>query len=106
MLYVGDTGTLEIYLIDKYQNPLDLTDIKEAWLYIERGNKILKRECEIKEPKTSGIIIYKFSPEDLIIGDIDYTFQPVLIFNDDTQLTGSPDIEKVYVSLKSKAEEQ
>lgn len=105
MLYTGDTNLLEIHLYDSDKKPLDLTDLAEAYVYIQRGTEILKRQCEVKEPRNSGVIFYKFTEEDLVLGDIDYIFQPVLIFNDGTHITGSSDIERVYLSLKKKAGE-
>ncbi len=105
MLYTGDTSLLEIYLYDSTKKPIDLTDLAEAYVYIQRGTEILKRTCKVKEPRTLGIITYNFTEEDLVIGDIDYIFQPVLIFNDGTHITGSADIERVYLSLKKKAGE-
>jgi len=105
MLYTGDTNLLEIILYNSDKELLDLTDLVEAYLYIQRGEEILKKHCEIEEPRTLGIINYKLTEEDLILGDMDYIFQPVLIFNDGTHITGSPDIERVYISLKKKAGE-
>ena len=44
MLYTGDTNLLEIHLYDSAKKPLDLTDLAEAYVYIQRGTEILEKE--------------------------------------------------------------
>ena len=105
MLHIGDTSTIEITVYDERKRVIDLTDADKVWLYIQRGDSILKRECSIKEPKTSGIIFYQLTSEDLTLGDIDYIFQPVIIFKNGNHFNGTPNIERVYTTLEHKLEE-
>ena len=104
MLHIGDTSTIEITVYDEGKRIVDLTDADKVWLYIQRSDSILKRECSIKEPKTSGIILYQLTSEDLTLGDIDYVFQPVITFKNGNHFNGTPNVERVYKTLEDKLE--
>jgi hypothetical protein len=102
MLHVGDTTTIEITLYDEGKRLVNLTDAKECLLYIQRGQDILKRTCSIKSPPESGVITYQLTPDDLTLENIDYVFQPVILFNNGNHFNGTAIIERVYPTLEQK----
>lgn len=100
MLHVGDTTTIEITVYDESGNKVNLIDVSECYLYIKRGQNILKRVCSVKSPPENGVITYQLISDDLTVENIDYTFQPTITFNNGDHFNGTAFSEQVYPTLE------
>lgn len=105
-MFQNDVGTiLEFVCLDQDNNPLDLTTAEHVYLYIKRGNEILKREMVIDDDPTTGKVSYVITEEDLTEGDLNYVFQVAVDFIDGSHYNGSVIEEHVAKPLEADYEE-
>ena len=84
-MFQGDIGViLEFNCVDKDGIPLE--GISKAYLYIQRGTIILKREMEIDVVEKK--LRYKVQEDDLT-ESTNYIFQPVVEMTDGSVIHGS-----------------
>ena len=68
-MFQNDIGTvLEFVCRDQDNNALDLTTAEHAYLFIKRGNTILKREMTIDVDPSSGKVSYAIAEDDFTEG--------------------------------------
>jgi len=101
-MFQNDIGTLlEFTCYDQDDTVLDLTTAEHAYLYIKRGNEILKREMTIDDDPSTGKVTYTITDEDLTEGDLNYVFQVAVDFADGSHYNGSVIEEHIAKSLEA-----
>lgn len=89
-MFQNDIGVLlEFTCYDQNDTVLDLTTATHVYLYIKRGNEVLKREMNIDNNRTSGRVYYTTTEEDFTEGDLNYYFQIAIDFEDGSHYNGS-----------------
>ncbi len=89
-MFQNDVGTiLEFTCYDQDDLHLDLTTAETVYLFIKRGNTILKREMTIDANPASGKVSYIVTEDDLTEGDLNYVFQVAVEFADGSHYNGS-----------------
>ena len=85
-----DVGVeLDFICYDQDGEILDLTNATGAFLFIKRGNEILKRTATINDDRTTGIISYVITNEDLTVGDLNYQLQVAVDFANGAHISSS-----------------
>jgi len=85
-----DVGVeLDFICYDEVGEILDLTNATSAHLFIKRGNEILKRTATLADDRTTGIISYTITDEDLTIGDLNYQLQVAVDFANGAHISSS-----------------
>ena len=85
-----DVGVeLDFVCYDQDGEILDLTNATGAFLFIKRGNEILKRTATLADDRTTGIISYTITNEDLTVGDLNYQLQVAVDFSNGAHLNSS-----------------
>ena len=85
-----DVGVeLDFVCYDQDGEILDLTNATSAHLFIKRGNEILKRTATINDDRTTGIISYVITNEDLTVGDLNYQLQVAVDFANGAHISSS-----------------
>jgi len=85
-----DVGVeLDFICYDQDGEILDLTNATGAFLFIKRGNEILKRTATLADDRTTGIISYTITDEDLTVGDLNYQLQVAVDFSNGAHLNSS-----------------
>ena len=88
-MFRNDIGTvLEFTCYDQDDNILDLTTATAAYLYIKRGDEVLKWTAVIDDDPTSGIVRYTVVDGDLSEGDFNYQLQVTIDFVDGSHYNG------------------
>jgi hypothetical protein len=80
---------LDFICYDEVGEILDLTNATSAHLFIKRGNEILKRTATLADDRTTGIISYTITDEDLTIGDLNYQLQVAVDFANGAHISSS-----------------
>ena len=92
-----DVGVeLNFICYDEVGEIVDLTNATGAFLFIKRGNEILKRTATLDDDRTTGIISYTITDEDLTIGDLNYQLQVAVDFANGAHINSS--IVEVHVA--------
>ena len=105
-MFQNDIGTvLEFVCRDQDNNALDLTTAEHAYLFIKRGNTILKREMTIDVDPSSGKVSYAITEDDLTEGDLNYAFQIAIDFEDGSHFNCSVIEEHIAKPLEADYEE-
>lgn len=85
-----DVGVeLDFICYDEAGETVDLTNATGAHLFIKRGNEILKRTATINDDRTTGIISYVITDEDLTVGDLNYQLQVAVDFANGAHINSS-----------------
>ena len=85
-----DVGVeLDFVCYDEVGETVDLTNATGAFLFIKRGNEILKRTATLDDDRTTGIITYIITDEDLTIGDLNYQLQVAVDFANGAHISSS-----------------
>lgn len=85
-----DVGVeLNFICYDQDGEILDLTNATGAFLFIKRGNEILKRTATLADDRTTGIISYTITDEDLTVGDLNYQLQVAVDFSNGAHISSS-----------------
>ena len=85
-----DVGVeLDFICYDQDGEILDLTNATGAFLFIKRGNEILKRTATLADDRTTGIITYIITDEDLTVGDLNYQLQVAVDFANGAHISSS-----------------
>lgn len=85
-----DVGVeLNFICYDEVGEIVDLTNATGAFLFIKRGNEILKRTATINDDRTTGIISYVITDEDLTIGGFNYQLQVAVDFANGAHINSS-----------------
>lgn len=106
-MFQNDIGTLlEFTCYDQDETVLDLTTAEHVYLYIKRGNEILKREMAIDDDPSSGKASYTITAEDFTEGDLNYTFQIAIDFEDGSHFNCSIIEEHIAKPLEADYEEE
>ncbi len=105
-MFQKDIGILlEFTCLNQDDTALDLTTAEHAYLFIKRGNEILKREMVIDDP-SSGKVSYTITKDDLTEGDLNYTFQIAIDFEDGSHLNCTAVEEHIAKPLEADYEEE
>ena len=105
-MFQNDIGILlEFTCLNQDDTALDLTTAEHAYLFIKRGNEILKREMVIDDP-SSGKVSYTITKDDLTEGDLNYTFQIAIDFEDGSHLNCTAVEEHIAKPLEADYEEE
>ena len=85
-----DVGVeLNFICYDEVGEIVDLTNATGAFLFIKRGNEILKRTATLDDDRTTGIISYVITDEDLTIGGFNYQLQVAVDFANGAHINSS-----------------
>ena len=85
-----DVGVeLDFICYDQDGEILDLTNATGAFLFIKRGNEILKRTATLADDRTTGIITYIITDGDLTVGDLNYQLQVAVDFANGAHISSS-----------------
>lgn len=85
-----DVGVeLDFICYDEVGETVDLTNATGAHLFIKRGNEILKRTATLADDRTTGIITYTITDEDLTVGDLNYQLQVAVDFSNGAHISSS-----------------
>ena len=105
-MFQKDIGILlEFTCLNQDDTALDLTTAEHAYLFIKRGNEILKREMVIDDP-SSGKVSYTITKDDLTEGDLNYTFQIAIDFEDGSHFNCTAVEEHIAKPLEADYEEE